>query len=120
MKSNDNNSLIIIKETIFDKIKKLFVRNKIEKAQTNNNYENVEQSNFLNEIKLKNNKDSSLEELQYLIRNNQIKEEELTEKQREDLRNLYKSQISELKNSIQMYKHKISKLKNKNVKKVFD
>lgn len=110
--------------------KKFFTKNKfedetnniiVEEIQTtNSSYEAKKENNFLNHIKLKSSSNSSLEDLQYLIRNKQIKEEDLSEKQKEDLRKLYKSQISELKNSIQMYKHKIIRLKNKNMKKVFN
>lgn len=130
MKTNDNNSLTIIKESFFDKIKKLFMRNKFEIQSnnfemeeiktSNNSNQSTKQNNFFDDIKLKNDKNSSLEELQYLIRNKQITEEDLTSEQIEDLRQLYNSQISQLKDSIQMYKHKIMRLKNKNVKKYFN
>lgn len=118
-----DNSLSIVKESFWSKIKKIFIKEKIEEYNieeqievSDNNYKN----DFLADIKISNDKCDSLERLQYLIRNKQIKEEDLTQKQKEDLRKLYQSQINDLKESIEMYKHKIIRLKNKDVRKVFN
>ena len=81
---------------------------------------NINNNNSLNDLKLINKPNKTLEDLQYLIRSNQIKEEDLSEKERLELRKLYESQIMALRKSIREYKHKIIGLKNKNVKKVFE
>ena len=125
---NSNNLPTLAKESIWDKIKRFFV--KVKKQVETNNYivpeekkitsNNINNNNSLNELKLINKPNKTLEDLQYLIRSNQIKEEDLSEKERLELRKLYESQIMALRKSIREYKHKIIGLKNKNVKKVFE
>ena len=125
---NSNNLPTLEKESIWDKIKKFFIKDKKqietnkyivpeEKRGTSNNINN---DNSLNDLKLINKPNKTLEDLQYLIRSNQIKDEDLSEKERIELRKLYESQIMSLRKSIKEYKHKIIGLKNKNVKKVFE
>lgn len=72
---------------------------------------NINNNNSLNDLKLINKPNKTLEDLQYLIRSNQIKEEDLSEKERLELRKLYESQIMALRKSIREYKHKIIGLK---------
>ena len=125
---NSNNLPTLAKESIWDKIKRFFV--KVKKQVETNNYivpeekkvtsNNINNNNSLNDLKLINKPNKTLEDLQYLIRSNQIKEEDLSEKERIELRKLYESQIMALRKSIREYKHKIIGLKNKNVKKVFE
>ncbi len=73
----------------------------------------TKKSDFLDDIKLVNKPNKTLEDLQYLIRNKQIKEEDLSEKEIIALKELYQTQISELKQSIKACKGRILKLKNK-------
>lgn len=125
---NSNNLPTLAKESIWDKIKRFFIKDK--KQIETNNYivpeekkvtsNNINNNNSLNDLKLINKPNKTLEDLQYLIRSNQIKEEDLSEKERIELRKLYESQIMSLRKSIKEYKHKIIGLKNKNVKKVFE
>ncbi len=125
---NSNNLPTLAKESIWDKIKRFFV--KVKKQVETNNYivpeekkitsNNINNNNSLNELKLINKPNKTLEDLQSLIRSNQIKEEDLSDKERIELRKLYENQIMSLRKSIREYKHKIIGLKNKNVKKVFE
>lgn len=55
---------------------------------------------------------NSLLELQKLFRNGLIKENEIPEKQLQDLKKLYHEQIKFLENSIENDKQKILKIKN--------
>ena len=122
---NSNNLPTLAKESIWDKIKRFFV--KVKKQVETNNYivpeekkitsNNINNNNSLNELKLINKPNKTLEDLQSLIRSNQIKEEDLSDKERIELRKLYENQIMSLRKSIREYKHKIIGLKNKNVKK---
>lgn len=122
---NSNNLPTLTKESIWDKIKRFFIKDK-KQIETNNYIVPEEKKvtsnniNSLNDLKLINKPNKTLEDLQYLIRSNQIKEEDLSEKERIELRKLYESQIMALRKSIREYKHKIIGLKNKNVKKVFE
>ena len=122
---NSNNLPTLAKESIWDKITRFFIKDK-KQAETNNyivpeerkvTSNNINSNNSLNELKLINKPNKTLEDLQYLIRSNQIKEEDLSEKERIELRKLYESQIMNLRKSIREYKNKIIALKNKNVKK---
>ncbi len=55
---------------------------------------------------------NSLLELQKMFRNGMIKENEIPEKQLQDLKKLYYEQIKFLENSIENDKQKILKIKN--------
>lgn len=109
-------SLIIKKETILNRIRnfftKLFYNPEIKKDRVLKNEEINKKENFISEIKIQEIIPyDRLRKLQYLIRNNRIDEEGLSDLEKSELRKLYKEQIKDLKNSIENYNIKIRKLK---------
>lgn len=126
----DNNMLIKsdnsnIFRKIFNFFKKLFSKEENKENNDNNDKYNIElqkKENENNSISILEQKQKILE-LQKKYENNLIKEDELTETEKESLVNLYKEQINTINNNIQteskeldLYKQKIiiarEKLKN--------
>ena len=123
MKNNNNeNSLIKVNEnSIFYKIKKFFrnlfgkkennitpIENQVLKTQeiTNN-----KRDSFRETVTNIENDETRLLKLQKQFDNGEITEEELTQKQIEDLENLYNKQIEELQKSNELRKEKIKNSK---------
>lgn len=123
MKNNNNeNSLIKVNEnSIFYKIKKFFrnlfgkkennitpIENQVIKTQeiTNN-----KRDSFRETVTNIENDETRLLKLQKQFENGEITEEELTQKQIEDLENLYNKQIEELQKSNELRKEKIKNSK---------
>ena len=128
--SKNTKELMVVKPTIFDRIKSffkiLFSKNnkdskKIEelnddiqsKNDDNTSFTNNTNSNdFINNMKVEENTEEiRLIKLQNLIAEDVIKEEELPEEDIKALNKLYDKQILELKKSIEEYKEKIINLR---------
>ena len=114
-----NNSLIPVNESIFSKIKNfvknLFGQQTIEDYELNTSEnivknEDVRNSIFAENIKVEETEEQKLLKLQRLIREKRISESDLSVEEKNKLRNLYNSQISELKTSILQKRTKIMKL----------
>lgn len=115
------NSLMPVKENIFDKIKKffknLFNRNIVEDYEIETsediveNQQQIKNSIFAENIKVEETEEQKLLKLQRLIREKRISEQDLSIEERDKLRNLYKSQIQNLKKSIMQKRNKIMKIK---------
>ena len=111
------NQLVVKKENFFTKILNFFLRrnNKCELQQEADVKEVYARENFSSRIKIEETLSfDRLRELQYLIRNDKIKEEDISVEEQKELRKLYKKQISNLKESISNYKIKIEKINLKN------
>ena len=112
------NKLVVKKENLFAKILNFFLRrnNKYDVQQEYDIKEIYTKEDFSSRIKIEETVSfDRLRELQYLIRNDKIKEEDISVEEQKELRKLYKKQISNLKESISNYKIKIEKLNPKNV-----
>lgn len=116
MGENTQEKNLIEKEEkgIFIKIKKffknLFKRNKdIDKEEINS--EKEEHSNFKEYIKMTEDEETKLLELQRKYRAGEIAENDLTDEQIDDLSKLYDKQIEELKKSIALKEQKIAEYK---------
>lgn len=115
------NSLMPVKENIFDKIKKffknLFNRNIVEDYEIETsediveNQQQIKNSIFAENIKVEETEEQKLLKLQRLIREKRISEQDLSIEERDKLRKLYKSQIQNLKKSIMQKRNKIMKIK---------
>lgn len=107
------NQLVVKKENLFTKILNFFLgrNNKCKTQQESNIKETDMKEDFSSRIKIEEKVSfDRLKELQYLIRNDKIKEEDISAEEQKELRKLYKKQISNLKESISNYKIKIEKL----------
>lgn len=115
-----NHSLIPVNESIFTKIKNffknLFGQQTIEDYKIENtddiveNQEEIKNSIFAESIKVEETEEQKLLRLQKLIREKRISENDLSVEEREKLRNLYNSQINNLRNSILQKRNKIMKI----------
>lgn len=115
-----NHSLIPVNESIFTKIKNFFKN--LFGQQTIENYEientenivedqqEVKNSIFAESIKVEETEEQKLLRLQRLIREKRISENDLSVEEKQKLRNLYNSQINNLKNSILQKRNKIIKI----------
>ena len=123
MKNNSNeNSLIKVNEnSIFYKIKNFF-RNLFGKKESNitpienqvlktQDITNNKKDSFRETITTNKNDETKLLKIQKQFDNGEITEEELTQKQIEDLENLYNKQIEELQKSNELRKEKIKNSK---------
>ena len=108
-----NNSLIPLKDrNIFEKIRDFFHRifNKKSEFVLENNYNpnntietekfEIQKSNFIDNIKIEETREDKLKKLQRQIREKRITERDLSVQDREDLREMYKLQIEQLKRNI--------------------
>ena len=121
-----NNSLILVNESIFSKIKNffknLFGQQIIENYELNTseniveNEQEVRNSIFAENIKVEETEEQKLLKqkllkLQRLIREKRISENELSVEEKNKLRKLYNSQIEDLRNSIIQKRNKIMRIK---------
>ncbi len=91
---------------------KVLSKKKIEEIKIQN--ENTKTSSFLEDIKIKENKEfKELLYLQKLFKMGRIKEKDLSKEERIGLEKLYKQQIYDLKKSINGYKNKIISIRTK-------
>lgn len=115
-----NNSLIPVNESIFSKIKNffknLFGQQIIENYELNTpeniveNKQEVRNSIFAENIKVEETEEQKLLKLQRLIREKRISECDISAEEKQKLRNLYNSQINDLRNSILQKRNKIMKI----------
>ncbi len=116
-----NNSLIPVNESIFTKIKNffknLFGQQTIENYELKNSENIVEDkgeirnSIFSENIKVEETEEQKLLRLQRLIREKRLSENDLSVEEKQKLRDLYNSQIQNLRNSILQKRNKIMKIK---------
>ncbi len=123
MNKSKEGLLAINENSIFYKIKTFFIRlffkskelvkeEKVEEIKIQN--ENNKTSSFLEDIKIKENKElKELLYLQKLFKMGRIKEKDLSKEERIGLEKLYKQQIYDLKKSINGYKNKILSIRTK-------
>ncbi len=124
-KNIEQNSLIKVNEkSLFYKIKRFFMNlfkknTNYEETQTQS-IENIiqdksktQKQDFRETIKQVETEETKLLKLQKQFDNGEITEEELSQKQIEDLLNLYNQQINELEKSNNLRKEKILKYKSK-------
>lgn len=115
-----NNSLIPVNESVFSKIKNffknLFGQQIIENYELNTpeniveNKQEVRNSIFAENIKVEETEEQKLLKLQRLIREKIISECDISAEEKQKLRNLYNSQINDLRNSILQKRNKIMKI----------
>lgn len=112
---NENSIFYEIKnffKRLFFKSESLVKEEKIEEIKIQN--ENTKTSSFLEDIKIKENKEfKELLYLQKLFKMGRIKEKDLSKEERIGLEKLYKQQIYDLKKSINGYKNKIISIRTK-------
>ena len=116
-----NNSLILVNESIFSKIKNffknLFGQQIIENYELNTseniveNEQKVRNSIFAENIKVEETEEQKLLKLQRLIREKRISENDLSVEEKNKLKKLYNSQIEDLRNSIIQKRNKIMRIK---------
>lgn len=116
-----NNSLMPINENIFSKIKNffknLFFRQTIESYELNTsediteNKQEIRNSIFAENIKVEETEEQKLLKLQRLIREKRILESDLSKEEKNKLRELYNSQIEDIRNSILQKRNKIMRIK---------
>lgn len=123
MNKSKEGLLTINENSIFYKIKTFFKRlffkreelvkeEKVEEIKMHN--ENNKTSSFLEDIKIKENKElKELLYLQKLFKMGRIKEKDLSKEERIGLEKLYNQQIYDLKKSINGYKNKILSIRTK-------
>lgn len=100
-------------KNIFEKIRDFFQRifNKQPEFAVENNYNisnnnieaersEIQKSNFIDNIKIEQTQEDKLKDLQRQIREKRITERDLSVQDKKDLRDMYKSQIEQLKKSI--------------------
>ncbi len=100
-------------KNIFEKIRDFFQRifNKQPEFAVENNYNisnnnieteisEIQKSNFISNIKIEKTREDKLKDLQRQIREKRITERDLSVQDKKDLRDMYKSQIEQLKKSI--------------------
>lgn len=120
---NKNNLPAVKKENWFIKVidffKKIFANNKNQEEKQVQNY-NVNKFNnketkadFAKSLKLHNNTDNSIQQLQIQWENGNITEEELTQDERDKINALYDKQIEDLKTAINMKKRELQDYKNR-------
>lgn len=112
---NENSIFYKIKtffKRFFFKSEKLVKKERIEEVKIQN--ENNKTSSFLEDIKVKENKElKELLYLQKLFKMGRIKEKDLSKEERIGLEKLYNQQIYDLKKSINGYKNKIVSIRKK-------
>jgi len=112
---NENSIFYKIKtflKRFFFKSEKLVKEERIEEVKIQN--ENNKTSSFLEDIKVKENKElKELLYLQKLFKMGRIKEKDLSKEERIGLEKLYNQQIYDLKKSINGYKNKIVSIRKK-------
>ncbi len=123
MNKSKESLLTVNENSIFNKIKIFFKRlffkgNKPVKeekgVEVKIQNENNKTSSFLEDIKIKDNKElKELIYLQKLFKMGRIKEKDLSKEERIGLEKLYKQQIYDLKKSINGYKNKILSIRAK-------
>jgi len=116
-----NNSLMPINENIFSKIKNffknLFFRQTIESYELNTsediieNKQEIRNSIFAENIKVEETEEQKLLKLQRLIREKRISESDLSKEEKNKLRELYNSQIEDIRSSILQKRNKIMRIK---------
>lgn len=116
-----NNSLMPINENIFSKIKNffknLFFEQTIESYELNTsediieNKQEIRNSIFAENIKVEETEEQKLLKLQRLIREKRISESDLSKEEKIKLRELYNSQIEDIRNSILQKRNKIMRIK---------
>lgn len=127
MKENTQEKNLIEKkeENIFDKIKKFFKklfnkkRNE-EKQEIINEVlnEKEDKNNFKEYIKMTENEETKLLELQRKYHNKEIDENDLTDEQIDALCDLYDKQIAELEKTIEIKEKKLEEYKKRNQNKI--
>jgi len=116
-------SITVVKETFFDKIKKIFKNlfsgTKKEELTKEINTDTIQIDNkqkqeFTKNIKIEENKEKQrLIKLQTMIRNKEIDEKEISKEDEIKLRKLYEIQINNLNRTIEEHRKAIVKIKNK-------
>lgn len=116
-----NNSLMPINENIFSKIKNffknLFFGQTIESYELNTsediieNKQEIRNSIFAENIKVEETEEQKLLKLQRLIREKRIAESDLSKEEKNKLRELYNSQIEDIRKSILQKRNKIIRIK---------
>jgi len=116
-------SITVVKETFFDKIKKIFKNlfsgTKKEELTKEINTDTIQIDNkqkeeFIKNIKIEENKEKQrLIKLQTMIRNKEIDEKEISKEDEIKLRKLYEIQINNLNRTIEEHRKAIVKIKNK-------
>ncbi len=113
--NKENKELIVVKTTVFDKIKKFFKKlffKKEEIYEAVDENQNKKENDFINRVKIEEDVEKQrLLKLQELIAEDIIKEEELPDDDVKALHKLYDNQILELKKSIDEYREKILKIR---------
>lgn len=110
-------NLIEKKESFFGKVKnffkRIFKKKDIREEVKEEIVETIEEDNEFNEyIKITEDEETKLLELQRRYRKGEIAENDLTDEQIEALSNLYDKQIADLKKSIALREKKIEEYKN--------
>jgi len=116
-------SITVVKETFFDKIKKIFKNlfsgTKKEELTKEINTDTIQIDNkqkqeFTKNIKIEENKEKqTVIKLQTMIRNKEIDEKEISKEDEIKLRKLYEIQINNLNRTIEEHRKAIVKIKNK-------
>lgn len=111
-------NLVEKKESFFGKVKnffkKIFNKKEVNQEVTEEVIENAKQDNdFSDYIKITEDEETKLLDLQRRYRKGEIAENDLTDEQIEALSNLYDKQIAELKKSIALREKKIEEYKKK-------
>lgn len=115
-------NLVEKKETFFGKVKKFF-KNLFAKKKNNDEVvreedDSAKENNEFKEyIKMTEDEETKLLELQRRYRRGEIAESDLTDEQIDDLSNLYDKQIAELKKSIAAREQKIAEYKKRKMEK---
>lgn len=109
--------LVIVKESFFTKIRNFF-KNLFPKEQEREAYvdlkenKDIKKEEFTKNIKVEEDKEiTKLLSLQSMLRNKQIEEKDITKEDEIKLRDLYKKQISDLKEKIEEHRKAIIKIK---------
>ena len=107
-----NKELAVVKESFFDKIKRIFKKIFSKKEEIVEVPKTKKENDFLSRVKIEeDNEEKRLLKLQSLIEEEVITEEELPEDDIKALHELYDSQILQLKKEIDDYRQKILKLR---------
>lgn len=123
-KNTQEKNLIEKKEKgIFNKIKSFFKKlfnngqDNNQVVSADNNILNENDNEFRDYIKMTEDEETKLLELQRKYREGEIAEDDLTDEQIEALSNLYDKQIQELKKSIEIREQKIAEYKKRKAEK---
>lgn len=114
-------NLVEKKDGFFTKIKKWLksLFKKSDKTEVKNEMSNsIKENNFKESIKMTEDEDTKLLELQRRYRRGEIAESDLTEQQIDDLSELYDRQIEELKKTIEIKEQKIAEYKKRKQHKI--